>query len=137
MGETPPPQPVALQSSIFTDIYHKIREIGQERALMAAMEQLEKPENQELAATQIRKLPEPGKSAVINALRSVTERASMPGGRRARKTSRRRTHKGGNLGAVQQMIANKPYTDQPITANTVYRNPWGGRRRKTGRGRKY
>lgn len=124
----PQPQPVAVQTSIFTDIYGKIREIGQERALRAAMEQLEKPENQELAAEQIRKLPEPGKSAVLNALRAVADKASQPGGRRRY----RKTHKrGGNLGAVQQMIANRPYSEQPITPNTLYRNPWGGRKRRT------
>lgn len=175
----PPAQPVPLQSSLVSDIFGKVREIGQERAMLAAMEQLEKPENQERAAAQIRKLPEPGKSSVIRALGAVAQLASMPGGRRRTRRVRRTTaaekerrararserlmkewesfklkggqngaiqqlesnntsygglspaQLGGNLGAVQQMVANQSYTvggNELVTPSTVYPNPWGGKR---------
>lgn len=144
------PQPavpqVSIQENILWEVIGKMRELIKERGMKAALEQLEKPENQQVAATMINKLPEPGKTAILNALQNVIalSRQQMAGRRRTKRGGQNGAIQqlesnntaygalkmtGGNLGAVQQMVANTPYSEQPITPNTVYRNPWGGRRK--------
>lgn len=151
----PPVAAVPIQQNILWDIIGKMKELIQERGMKAALEQLEKEENQAIAVRAIKRLPPEAQKGVRNSLQAIV--AQLPG----TLGGRRKTHKrggsngaiqqlesnnssygglspatvmrGGNLGAVQQMIAGTPYSDQPITPNTVYRNPWGGRRRHTKR----
>lgn len=138
----PPAPAVPIQQNILSDIIGKMKELIKERGMKAALEQLEKEENQEIAINAIKKLPIEAQKGVRNSLQVIVSKLPSTAGRR--KTHKRggmngaiqqleSSHVGGNLGAVQQMIAGRPYSDQPITPNTVYRNPWGGKRRSTKR----
>lgn len=149
---------VPIQQNILWDIIGKMKELIKERGMKTALEQLEKEENQAIAVAAIKKLPIEAQKGVRNSLQTIVSQLpqTVPvGGERRRRTHKRggmngaiqqleanntsygglspAVLKGGNLGAVQQMVANTPYSDQPITPNTVYRNPWGGKRRITKR----